>query len=260
MAVRALRSACAEHQQDLSYLLANLNADPRAAEIVPELEASSAALRAQNDDWMTRHFAVRETQSGLGNADEAMINAVRNANAAILDALNHNRRSQRFLIYFPRGLGAFTRASYLDQLSAVRALAQRCAQDPSPKIQEQAGLLNAAGDQMDAAFTRRGEALIAESASYGQLQAQKLQAIDACRRVGHRLAELYPGEQDRVRSYFRKSYRRARPTLPAAEDPTAATGTATPGTTTTDSTSTGTAPKAASAGPTLALAPTEGIH
>jgi hypothetical protein len=253
MAVRALSSAPAEHLEDLAYLLASLKADPHATAFAPDLEAASVALRTQNEDWANKHFAVRETQTGLGNVDETLINVVRTAHAVILDDLHHNRRSQRFLTYFPRGLVVFTRASYIDQLTAVRSLAQRCAQDPSPKVQEQAGLLQAAADQMDAAFARRGEALVAESVSYGQLQVQKLQAIDTCRRVGHRLAELYPEERDRVRSYFRKIYRRPRPTLPTAEEPAAATGTASTGTPAMETATTGTAPKAAPVGPTLVL-------
>jgi hypothetical protein len=154
-----------------------------------------------------------------------------------------NRFTFEFLTYFPRGLVAITRASYQDQWTAVRSLAQRCAQDPSPKVQEQAGLLEAAADQTDAAFARRADALVAESASYGQLQVHTLQTIDTCRRVGYRLAELYPNEPDRVRSYFRKTYRRPRPTAPAAGEPTPETQAA----------ATGTAANAAPAGSTLVL-------
>ena len=226
MAVRALRSAPAEHLGDLAYLMANLKADPRAAEFAPNLEAASEGLRTQTEDWSSKHHTVRETQTGLGIVDETLLNIVRTAHDVILDDLRHNRRAPRFLTYFPRGLVAITRASYQDQLTAVRSLAQRCAQDPSPKIQEQAGLLQAAVDQMDAAFARRAEALAAESSAYGQLQVQKLAAIETCRRVGYRLAELYPDERDRVRSYFRKTYRRPRPTTPTAGEPTPETGTA----------------------------------
>jgi hypothetical protein len=138
----------------------------------------------------------------------------------ILDDLGYNRRSPRFLTYFPRGLAAFTRAPGLDQSTAVRALAQRCTQDSSPKVQEQGGLLQAAADRMDAAFARRAEALVAESASFGQLQVQKLATIETCLRAGYCLAELYLHERDRVRSYFRKTYRRPRPTAVTAGEAT----------------------------------------
>jgi hypothetical protein len=46
--------------------------------------------------------------------------------------------------------------------------------------------------------------------SYGQLQVQKIDSIRMCRRAGHRLAELYPDDRDRVRSCFRLVYRRRR--------------------------------------------------
>ena len=131
--------------------------------VAPDLEATSGALKTQTEDWTTKHFAVRETQNGLGIADENLINVVRTAHAVILDDVRHNHRSPRFLTYFPRGLVAFTRASYLDQLTAVRSLAQRCAQDPSPKVQEQAGLLEAAADQMDAAFAPRFSLFVVSS-------------------------------------------------------------------------------------------------
>jgi hypothetical protein len=128
----------------------------------------------------------------------------------ILDDLGYNRRSPRFLTYFPRGLVAFTRAPYLDQVTAVRSLARRCSQDSNARVREQAGRLQAAADEMDAAFARRAKALVAEAASFGQLQVEKLATIEICRRAGHRLTELYPYQRDRVRSYFRKVYRRPR--------------------------------------------------
>ncbi len=117
---------------------------------------------------------------------------------------------------------AVIRSSYAYQLTAVRSLAEHGRKDPSPKIQEQAVLLQAAADQMDAALTRRAQALVAESAGYGQVQVQKLQVIDTCRRVSYRLAELYPDQRDRVRSYFRQVYRRPRPAAPTEEEPTPA--------------------------------------
>lgn len=67
---------------------------------------------------------------------------------------------------------------------------------------------------------------MAEAASFGLLQVEKLAAIETSRRVGHRLAELYPSERDRVRSYFRRMYRRARRATPTAVEPTAETATA----------------------------------
>lgn len=263
MAVRALRSAPAEHLEDLSYLIAHLNADPAAAPFAPDPEAGYAALKAQNEDWSSKRFTMKEAQTALANADETLNNVVRTAQAVILDDLRHNRRSPRFLTYFPRGLVAFTRASYQDQLTAVRSLAQRCAQDPNPKIREQAATLDAAADRVGAAFVRRSEALVSESTAYGQLQVQKLATIDTCRRVGYRLAELYPNEPDRVRSYFRKTYRRPSPAAPAAGEPTATAGAATTGTAATGATTTGsgttgttateTAPKVTAAGPALVL-------
>jgi hypothetical protein len=176
------------------------------------VEAVSVALRTQSEEWNLHRHGVQETQRGLTHVSEALCNVVRAAHAVILDDLGYNRRSPRFLTYFPRGLVAFTRAPYLDQLTAVRSLAQRCVQDSSPRVREQSGLLHAVADRMDAAFARRAEALVAESASFGQLQVEKLAAIETCLRAGYRLAELYPHERDRVRSYFRKTYRRARPT------------------------------------------------
>ena len=56
---------------------------------------------------------------------------------------------------------------------------------------------------MGAALDRRTATMLAESVAYGQLQVEKLRAIATCRRIGHRLTELYPAERDRVSSYFR---------------------------------------------------------
>jgi hypothetical protein len=252
MDITVLQQPATQHLADLAYLVTRLTADPRAVRFAPGVEAASAGLQAQLEDWSRDRQVVQETQreatnarETLGNVEENLGNVARTAQAVILDDLRHNHRSPRFLTYFPRGLVAITRASYQSQLTSVRSLAQRCAQDPSPKVQEQAGLLNAAADQMDTAFARRGEALVAELASYGQLQVEKLATIDTCRRVGYRLAELYPNKPDRVRSYFRHTYRQARSTAPTAGDPTPQI----------QATATGTAANAAPAGSTLVLTP-----
>lgn len=219
MAIREVRSASAEHVEDMSYLVTRLQADPRAAVFAPQVKTDSAALQARNEDWNLHRHAVQEARSGVRSANESLTFVVRSVHGTILENLRHNRRSPAYLTYFPFGLTAFTRTSHEDQVTAVRALARQCAQDPSPKTREGAGLLHAAADEMVAALARRGEALVAESASYGRLQVEKLQAIQTCRRVGHRLAELYPGEWDRVRSYFRKTYRRSRAISPCPGGP-----------------------------------------
>jgi hypothetical protein len=220
MAVRILQQAAAEHLKDLAYLVTCLKADPQAAEFAPNVEAAAVALQAQSEDWQLHRHAAQEARTGIRIAGESISNVVRTAQHVILGDLRHNRRSPTFLTYFPFGLLAFTRTSRVDQLTAVRTLARQCTQDPSPKIREQAGLLHAAADQMSSAFARRSEALVAETASCGRLQVQKLQAIETCRRAGYRLAELYPNEWDRVRSYFRPIYHRPRSAMPAAGKPT----------------------------------------
>jgi hypothetical protein len=215
MQVRTIRSASAEHLEDLAYLTAHLKADPRAFEIASDVEAESATLKNQIEDWSSKRHAVQETQTGLGIMTETLRNAVRHAHDVILDDLRRNRRSPKFLTYFPRGLEAFNKASYLELVTDVRSLVQRCAQDPSSRVQEQGTLLQAALDQMDAAFDHRAQAQADEGAAYGQLQVQKLQSIEACRRAAFHLAVIYPNEHDRVRSYFRRVTRRPRPTAPA---------------------------------------------
>jgi hypothetical protein len=57
---------------------------------------------------------------------------------------------------------------------------------------QQAELLRAAADPMDAAFRRRSETRVAESAAYGQLQTRKIEAMDTCRRIGFHLTGRFP--------------------------------------------------------------------
>jgi hypothetical protein len=239
MQVRTIRSAPTEHLEDLAYLTAHLKADPLAREIASDVEAESATLKEQIEAWTSKRHAVRETQTGLGNMTETLRNAVRHSHDVILDDLRRNRRSPKFLTYFPRGLEAFNKASYLELVTDVRSLVERCAQDPSSRVQAQGTLLQAALDQMCVAFDHRAQAHANEGAAYGQLQVQKLQSIEACRRAAFHLAVIYPNEHDRVRSYFRRVTRRPRPTAPAGGEPALATGTTTSGTTTTGKTATG---------------------
>lgn len=219
MAVRPLDHAPGAHLQDLAYLIAHLKGDPQATDLAPIAQAASDALQAQNQDWEAARAAVMETQSALRNIDEQLLNAVRTANRVIGEDSRYKRHTPKFMLYFPRGLADYVQTSYSEQLVAVRALAERCAQDPSPRIQEQAALLQAAADKTAEALARRDQAQVAESSAYGQLRVQKLKTIVTCRRIGADLAERCPGEADRVRSFFRLRTRRARATEPPTADP-----------------------------------------
>jgi hypothetical protein len=244
-AVNPIHTSRAANSVFLAYLTAHLKADPKATAIVSDAEAESATLQTQIQDWDSKRHAIQETQTGPGNVTATLRNAVRHAHNEILDELEHDRRAPKFLTYFPRGVMAFTKASCLDLVTDFRSLIQRCAQDTSPRIQEQATALQVAVDQMDAAFARRAEANANEGAAYGQLQVQKLQSIEVCRRAGNRLAELYPNRQDRVRSHFRRVVRRPRATPPTEGETAPATGTA----------ATATAADATPGGTTLAVTP-----
>jgi hypothetical protein len=129
------------------------------------------------------------------------------ARGARLDALDRNRHSPKLLTFFPRGLVAVFSASYQDKLTMVRSIAEKCTQGSDPRILQQAELLRAAADPMDAAFQRRSETRVAESAAYGRLQTRKIEAMDTCRRIGFDLTGRFPFNHERVRTFFRVNYR-----------------------------------------------------
>jgi hypothetical protein len=203
MDITVLQQPATHHLADLAYLVTRLTADPRAARFAPGVEAASAGLQAQLEDWSRDRQVVQETQREATNARETLGKALRTARDVILDDRGYDWSFPSLVAYFPHGPATVTRGSYIDQSVAARCLARQCAQDLSPMVRDQAGLLQAAVDRMDTAAARRSEALVAESASCGQLHVQKLRAIFTCSRVGYQLAELYPDERDRVRSYFR---------------------------------------------------------
>lgn len=217
MAVRAMRYAAEAHEQDMAHLIAHIKADPQAASLASEVEAAAAALKTRSEDWRSTRLAVVEAQTRLKNVEEAMRDVVRTTRNAILEQVHHRRNSSIFLTYFPRGLAAIFRASYADELRAVRTLAERLTEDPNPKLRDQAARLRAAADQMHAALEERSDALVADSTSYGLLQVEKLHVIATCRRIGRRLEDLYPEEQHRVRSCFRLVHHRARAQAVRAE-------------------------------------------
>jgi hypothetical protein len=125
MAVRALRYAPGAHLEDMAYLIAHLKADPQAAELASNVQASAAALQTQTETWSSDRHTVEEAQTRLENVTENLHDVVRAARNAILEDVHHTRRSPKFLTYFPRGLAVVFRASYADQLRAVRSRAER---------------------------------------------------------------------------------------------------------------------------------------
>ena len=215
MESRPLAHQAAHHLEDLAYLMSHLRADPQTASLATDVEPTYSSLNAQIEDWTTKAHDLEEAQTALENSDLVLDNAVRTARGVILTAVDHSRKSPRYVTYFPRGLTEVITAPFSDEVATVRSLAERCAQDPSPEVQAQSALLNTAATQLAAALQRRQDMVVAELTSYGLLQVQKLATIDTCRRVSYRLAELYPNDRARVRSYFRPVSKRTRPkTLP----------------------------------------------
>jgi hypothetical protein len=207
---RPIHFTAQEHLEDLDYLIAHCQADPRATHLVAEVEAARIPLRARMDDWTAKGNLVIEAQTALLLTQERLDNTVRTTRSVILDDVEHDHNSPKLLIYLPRGLKPFIAASYMEKAAMARSMAERCAQDPSPKVQAAAGPLSDAANDLTAALERRQDAAVAESAAYGQLQVEKLHAIDTCREIAHRLEELYPHDRARVRSYFRQNALSAR--------------------------------------------------
>ena len=69
-------------------------------------------------------------------------------------------------------------APFADKVIIARSLAERCAVDASPAVQALVVPLQTAAAQLSDGLARRQDAMVAESTSYGQLQVQKLAAIE----------------------------------------------------------------------------------
>ena len=225
MATHSLQYGPEEHLEDLAFLIARLKADPDTVSVVPDVEPAYSALKAQTDAWSLKRHAVTDAQAAVESADKFMDNAVRTAHDIILDDVKHAHRDPKFITYFPRGLTAIIKVPYSEEAVAVGALADRCSQDPSPKVRELAGPLGSAAVQMRTSLDLRDLAVTAEASAYGQLQVQKIAAIDTIRRAVNRLEDIFPHERDKVRTFTRPIRRPERPKedqppLPTAPAPT----------------------------------------
>ena len=216
MEARPLGYQAPQHLEDLAYLMSQLKADPQAVSLATDVEPTHSSLKTQIEDWNSKAHGLQEAQTSLENCDLVLDNVVRTARGVILTAVNHDRNSPRYVTFFPRGLTAVIDAPFADEVATVRSLAERCAQDASPEVQAQAEPLSTAAAQVASALERRQDAVVAELTSYGQLQVQKLTAIDTARRVSYRLAEIYPHDRARVRSFFRQVSKTSHPKTTAA--------------------------------------------
>jgi hypothetical protein len=207
MLTRLITSSVREHLDDLAFTAARCRANPRTAELVPILEPVQASLRGRIDAWKAQKDALLQSQTALVQADEELDNALRSAQAVLLEDVGHVRRAPKLLTFLPRGITPIIAAPYLDKAAIVLAIAQRCARETSSRVQALSTTLTAAVEKVTAAYARRQAATISEMAAFGELQLQKLAAIHACHRVEHRLSEMFPDEPDRVRMYFRLRWR-----------------------------------------------------
>jgi hypothetical protein len=204
MSQHSISYAAPEHLKDLDVLEVHLTSDPVTAELATPVVRVRGDLKTCHEDREAKGLQVSRASDVVLRTDEDLDNAVRIAYDVALADVAHNRRDPKVVMMFPRGTTGITRLPYLEEVMAVHVLAGQFAEDPSPKLQEQAAILNAAADRLVAVHTDRMNAMIAESSAFARLQISKANAIDTIDRVRRELQILFPHDRARVRTYFRE--------------------------------------------------------
>jgi hypothetical protein len=217
---RPLSYSAEEHLEDVGFHIARVKPDPQAAVVLPAAEAAYGGLKSRIEEWKTKQYAVTSAQNALVAADDLLDEVITATYHTILEDCHNDHHDPKFMLYFPRGLGAYTRVPYRDEVVADNGLADRCSRDASPKIQERAAVIRAETEKVAAAMRAREEALTAEAAAYGELQVQKLASVDTLRASSHQLSMIYSHQPDKVRAFFREF---VHPKPPVKEVPTTAT-------------------------------------
>ncbi|UJR87099.1 hypothetical protein [Sandaracinus amylolyticus] len=194
--------------RDARFHRASVKADPATAHLAERVEIAERRLRDAEDATEAAEDARVEAYARLVRADFDVDQRIREVELLVLGAVSRDRSNVGYRACFPRGLSDLVAMRGEEQERGVRSLVNEL----SARFPELAAAHGEALTTLASAATTAERAWLESerlaSAAIGAERLARVELIRVLQRNEGALREVFPGDQRRVKSYFRKASKR----------------------------------------------------
>lgn len=207
MAIRDESTSSVELFRDARFHRRALLCDPQAMHLADGVKLCESALAKAVAVVDEKEEEQVGTQAEATRAEFVSDKRVRVAELELLAHVEKDRRHPDYVYVLSGGLSPLVALSGEEAERAVRAFVDRLATRVPALAEKHGPLLVSAAADSSAAHRRYREAVAATHAARGGEYLARLDLVQRLRRNEGALAELFPGDRGRVRSYFRRQRR-----------------------------------------------------
>jgi hypothetical protein len=185
------------------YHLTRLSADKSLADLASAFEKAQDRLKTRLDAFKAAERSGMTAMAVRDGEDAHFDDAVRSFALAVLSKVGNSHKAPLYLKYFPEGLGAVVAAPLEGELHKIGIILSKLAEEDDDTLKNYAGPLQAAVNSLSAAMDAHHAALDAQAQSYGLLETEKVQWLDAYKRSYRELTRLNYKDPKKAETYFK---------------------------------------------------------
>jgi len=160
-------------------------------------------LKARVDAHKATQVATMQAMAIRDGEDAALDDLVRAFALGILAKVGNSRKAPLYQKYFPDGLNAIVGAPMEAQIQRTGVILTRLNEEEDEGLKTHIGPLSAGMKALQGAMDAHRAALDAEVQSYGLLQTEKVNWLDAYKRSYRELGRLYFKEPKKADTFFK---------------------------------------------------------
>jgi hypothetical protein len=214
MAIRDERSGTDEILRDARFHRAALQGDPATEHLVERTAAAIEAMRTARAATDAREDARLDALAALVRADFELDDRCRTVELDVMAVVSKDRKSPVYRACFPRGLSDLVAGRGSAQAASVRTLVEALRSRVPDVAGRRADDLERLAAAAVAAETAWVEAERQSAATFAQERIARLELVRQLQKNEGALAEVYPGQRRRVRSFLRPTRRPPRVKAP----------------------------------------------
>ncbi len=194
-----------------SYLKARLKADPAAGGLVKSIETAQDSLRSANEKERAAAQALLESAAIRDHADFVLVRTVRDFEVMLLAHVKRDQASVTYRQYFPGGIDGFRSSPRGERLQRVLHMETLLAESQAHFMIKT--FARALGESRVALEKAVHSWKVAHSAHFALRESEKAERdawLRSYQSVYGGLLILFPGDREKVESFFRPGPNRRR--------------------------------------------------
>ncbi len=185
------------------YHLTRLGANKSMKDLSEAFLKAQDKLKARTDAHKAAQASTMQAMAIRDGEDAALDDLVRAFALGILAKVGNTRKAPLYQKYFPDGLNAIVGAPMDAQIQRTGVILTRLAEEEDESLKTHIGPLTTGMKSLQATMEAHRAALASEVQSYGLLQTEKVNWLDAYKRSYRELTRIYFKEPKKADTYFK---------------------------------------------------------